>query len=187
MPLSIHRQFSGREVIAAMRIRQESFAAVCRPLDGTPHALTCPDQRGLFGVQINLGTKTAADVGRNHAHFRLGESQHERAHQETLDVRVLVRDVQGVALVVLGVLRIGRTRLHRVGHQPIIGKAQLGDFRGMGKCRINGSLVTMAPVITGVVGHLVMDQRRVALGMGEINHGGQDFVIHIDQLGGVLG
>ena len=57
----------------------------------------------------------------------------------------------------------------------------------MGKCRINGSLVTMAPVITGVVGHLVMDQRRVALGMGEINHGGQNFVIHIDQLGGVLG
>ena len=102
-------------------------------------------------------------------------------------MRVLVRDVQGVALVVLGVLRIGRTRLHGVGHQPVVGKAQLGNFRGMGERRIDSSLVTVTPVITGVVGHFVMDQRRVALGMGQINHSGQDFVINVDQLGGILG
>ena len=87
----------------------------------------------------------------------------------------------------LGVLRIGRTRLHRVGYQPVVGKAQLGNFRGMGECRIHRCLVTVTPVITGVVGYFVMDQRRVALGMRQINHGGQDFVINIDQLGGILG
>ena len=87
----------------------------------------------------------------------------------------------------LGVLRIGRTRLHRVGYQPVIGESQLGDFRGMGECRIHRGFVTMTPVITGVVGHFVMDQRRVVLGMRQINHGGQDFVINIDQLGGILG
>ena len=90
MALRIHRQFSGREVISAMRIGQEGFAAISRPFDRPAYALACPDQCGLFGIQINLGTKTAADIGCNHAHLRLGEPQHESAHQQAFDVRVLV-------------------------------------------------------------------------------------------------
>ena len=73
-----------------MGVGQEGFATIGRPLDGAPHALTRPDQRGFLGIQINFRTKPAAYVRRDHAHLRFGQSQNKRAHQEALDVRILV-------------------------------------------------------------------------------------------------
>jgi hypothetical protein len=59
-------------------------------LIGALELLAGPHQRGLFAVQEDLAAEAAAHVGRDHAHLVLGDAQHEGAHQQPLDVRVLV-------------------------------------------------------------------------------------------------
>ena len=96
----VERKLGVRDVVAAVRVGQERFAAIGGPLDRTVDLFRRPDHRGLFGVEIDLGAEAAADVGRDHAHLVLGQAQHERGHQQPLDVRVLVGDVQRIAVIV---------------------------------------------------------------------------------------
>ena len=87
----VERELGVRHVVAAVRVGEERFAALARPLDRAVDALRRPDHRGLFGVQVDLGAEAAADVGRDHAHLVLRQPEHERRHQQALDVRILVR------------------------------------------------------------------------------------------------
>jgi hypothetical protein len=105
-----------------MRVSQKRLTALGCPLDRPANALGGPSQRDIFGVQKNLRTETAAYVRRNHPHLALGQAKHKGAHQQALDVRILVGDMQGVAVVVLGVGGDGCARLHRVGDQAVVGK-----------------------------------------------------------------
>ena len=66
-------------------------------LIGRPTRFAAQTQRRLLGVEEDLRAEAAADVGRDHAHLVLRQAEHERAHQQPLDVRVLVRDVERVA------------------------------------------------------------------------------------------
>ena len=121
--LRVHRQLGRGGMVAAMRVGQEGLAALGRPLDRPADALAGPDQRRLFRIQEDLRAEAAADIGRDDAHLAFGQAQHEGAHQQPLDVRVLVGHVQRVGVVVPRVVRVGRARLHRVGDQAVVVEA----------------------------------------------------------------
>ena len=95
----VERELGVRDVVAAVRVGEERLAALGGPLDRAVDVLRRPDHRGLFGVQVDLRAEAAADVGRDHAHLVLGQAEHERRHQQALDVRVLARHVERVAVV----------------------------------------------------------------------------------------
>ena len=51
-------------------------------------------------VQVDLGAEAAADVGRDHAHLVIQAGPRaEGRHQQALDVRVLVGDVERVLVL----------------------------------------------------------------------------------------
>ena len=173
-------------MVAAMGVGQEGFAALGGPLDRPAHVFGGPDQRHVFGIQEDLRAETAADVGCDHPHLAFGQAEHEGAHQEALDVRILVGDVQRVTLVVFGVGGDRRTRLHRVGDQAVVDERQLGDVCRFGEGGVGRRLVAMAPVVAEVAGHVVMHQCGGTGRAGGIDHCGQSLVIDFDQLGGIL-
>jgi hypothetical protein len=184
--LRVGRELGGGHVVAAVRIGQERLAAFGRPLDRPADALARPDERGLFRVQEDLRAEAAADIGRDHAHLRLGQPEHERAHQQPLDVRVLVRDVQGVALVVLRVARVRGARLHRVRDQPVVDDVELADVGRALERRVDRVLVAMAPVVADIARHVVVHRCGGTVGLRDVDDGGQFFVVDLDQLGRVL-
>ena len=77
-------------MVAAVRVTQKGFAAVSRPLDGPVQFFRGPSQANIFGIQINFGAKTTANVRRNHTHFVLRQAHDKGGEQEPFDVRVLV-------------------------------------------------------------------------------------------------
>ena len=183
----VERELGVRHVIAAVRVGQERFAALARPLDRAVDALARPDDRGLFGVQEDLRAEAAADVGRDHAHLVLRQSQHERRHQQALDVRVLARHVERVAVVGAGVRRDRGARLDRVGNEAVVDDVDLRDVRGLRERRVDRRLVAERPRVALVAGRLVVDLRRAGLQrIGRVDDRRQHFVVDFDQLGGVL-
>jgi hypothetical protein len=187
MTILVERQFGQRVVVAAMGVGQEGFAAVAGPLDRPADLLAGPDQRGLFAVEIDLGAETTAHVGRHHTQLVLGDAQHEGAHQQALDVRVLVGDVERVVVVGAAVAGVGATRLHRVGRQAVVAELQRGDVRrgleGLG----HAVLVADAPQITLVVGRFVVHRGDGVERAGRIDDRRQFVVIDLDQFGCRLG
>ena len=158
-----------------------------RPLDRAVDALRRPDHRGLFGVQVDLRAEAAADVGRDHAHLVLGQAEHERRHQQPLDVRILARDVQRVRVVGAAVRRDRGARLDRVGDQPVVDDVELRDVRRLGERRVDRRLVAERPRVALVARRLVVDLRRARLQRVDAVHDrGQHLVVDLDQLGGVL-
>ena len=145
-------------MVATVRVGEEGFAAVGGPLDRTLDALARPHQRRLLVVEEDLRAEAAADVGRDDAHPVLGDAEHERAHQQALDVRVLVRDVQRVALVGRVVRRVARTRLDRVRDQAVVAERQLADVRRVAERGIDRRLVAAAPHVADVVGRDAVDR-----------------------------
>ena len=95
--LRVERQLGRGDVVAAVRVGEERLAALGGPLDRPADPLARPDQGDVLGVEEDLRAEAAADVGRDHPHLRLGQAEHEGAHQQPLDVRVLVGDVERVA------------------------------------------------------------------------------------------
>ena len=186
--LRVHRQLGVGDVVAAVRVGQERLAAVGGPLDRPADPLARPDQGDVLGVQEDLRAEAAADVGRDHPHLRFRQAEHEGAHQQPLDVRVLVGDVERVARVVLVVDGVGGARLHRVRDQPVVDDVELGDVRRLGERGVDRGLVAVAPVVAGVVGDLVVHRRPLdARGLGDVDHRRQLLVVDLDQLGRVLG
>ncbi len=185
--LCVHRHLGCRDVVATMRIREEGFAALRRPLDRLADVLAGPDQSHVFGIEKDLRAEAAADVGRDHAHLRFRQAQHEGAHQQALDVRVLVGDVERVALVRLVVAGVGGTWLHRVRDQPVVDELELGDVRRLRERRLHRRLVAVAPVVADVVRHLVVHGRADRGRRLDVDDRRQLFVVDLDQLGRVLG
>ena len=70
LPSSSQRQLGVRDVVAAVRVGEERFAALGRPLDRPADALARPHERHVLGVEEDLRAEAAADVGRDHAHLR---------------------------------------------------------------------------------------------------------------------
>ena len=183
----VHRQLGGGDVVAAVGVGQEGLAALGGPLDRAVDLLRGPHQHRLLRVQEDLGAEAASDVGRHHAQLVLRDAQHEGRHQESLDVRVLVGDVDGVAVVCAAVDRIGGARLDRVGDQPVVAELQLRDVMGSREGGIGGAPVADRPGVADVVLGDGVHRGGGGARRGGVDHRRQFLVVDLDQRGGVLG
>ncbi len=143
-----------------------------------------PGDHHVLRIEVDLRAEAAADVGRDHAHLVLRQPQHEGSHQQPLNVGVLARDIERVARLGARVRRVGRARLDRVRYQAVVGEIELGDVRRLGKRAVDRRLVAQRPDVTGVVRRRFMNRRR-AFGFYRVDDCRQDFVIHLDELGGI--
>src|SRR4029079_1119471 len=98
--------------------------------------------------------EAAADVGRDHAQLGLGDAEHEGAHEQADDVRVLAGGPQRGVVGGRVVFADGGARLHGVGHQAVVGEVELGHVRGAREGGVRRGGVADAPVVAGVVGDL---------------------------------
>ena len=182
----VHRHFSVAGVIAAMRVADKGFAAVSCPLDRAVELFGRPGQAHVFSVQVNLGAEAATHVGSNDAHLVLGQAHHKGGQQQPLDVRVLVGHIQRVVVGGAAVVADDGARLHGVGDQAVVRQVQLGDVCSAGKSGIDLRLVAQRPVVAMVVGRGIVQGSGLG-GLGDVDNGAQHLIVHIDQLGGVLG
>ena len=143
-------------MITTVRIRQKRLGSIGRPFDRTVDAFTRPHEDRFFGVHKNLRAKTTADVWSNHTQFMLGYAQHKRAHQQSLNVRVLVRDIQRIALAGAVVSCVRRARLHRIWREALIDKLQRADVMRLFERSFHARFVTMSPRVANVVRCLIM-------------------------------
>ena len=176
-------------MVAAVGVGQEGLAALGGPLDRPADALAGPHQRGLLAVEEDLRAEAAADIGCDDAHLVLRDAEHEGAHQQPLDVRVLVGDVQRVVVVGRVVAGVGGARLDRVRHQPVVAKAQLADVRRLREGGVGAGAVADRPVVAKVVGCLVVHHRAAAgrcLRLRDIDHRRQLFIVDLDHRRRVL-
>ena len=154
----VHRQLGDRDMVAAVRVRHERLAAIGSPLHRPVDLLGSPGDDHVLGVQIDLRAEAAADVRRDHAHLVLGQAEHEGRHQQALDVRILIRDVQRVAVVGAVVARYRRARLDRIGHQAVVHELELGDVVRRGERLVDRAFVADRPDVAGVVRRHVVDR-----------------------------
>jgi hypothetical protein len=140
------------------------------------------------GVVVDLRSEAAADVGRHHPQPALGDAEHEGAHQQADDVRVLRGGVERV-LVVAGVVLADRgARLHRVRHQPVVDDVERRDVRGGPDRGVDGVAVVLdeAPVEAAVAVELVVHLRRTGLERGaHVDDRRQRLDLELDRLGRV--
>ena len=148
----VEGEFALGDMIAALRVGHEAVRAVRCPFDRPQDLLRCPGQRGFLGIMIDFRAEAAADVGRDDTQLVLGYRQHERAHQQADDMRVLARGVERVAVFRPVVFGHGGARLHRVRHEPVVDQLQRRDAVRLGEGGID----------------FVMDQRRA--GRGSLRH-----------------
>jgi hypothetical protein len=188
LALTVHRHLGMAHVVAAVRVRQEAFRALGRPLDVAVELLGGPGQAHVLGVEEDLRAEATTHVGRDHAHLVLGQAQHEGRHQQPLDVRVLVRDVERVVVGAAAVAADGHARLDRVGDQPVVDQIELRDVRGAREGGIDRRLVAQRPLVALVVGRLVVDRDAAGLlrRVGHADQCGQHLVLDHHGLGGVL-
>ena len=169
-----------------MRVRQEGFAALAGPLDAAVDLFGRPGHADIFGVQVDFGAETAADVGGDHAYFVLRQAKHEGRHQQALDVRVLVGYVERV---IVGGPAVGAdrgARLHGVGYQAVVDQIQLGHVRGTGKGGIDLGFVADRPLVAVIVWRGFV-QGRAVLCVAYVGHGIERLVLDLDEFGGVFG
>jgi hypothetical protein len=152
----------------------------------TKDSLGGPGAHHILGVQIDLRAEAAADVGRDHAHLVLGQTQHERGHEQPLDVRVLAGDVERIAVVGARVGGVRGARLDGVGDKAVVDDFERGHVRGSGEGLVDRGLVAETPDVAGVVGRRVVHHRRALLArVARADDRGQLLVIDLHQLGGV--
>ena len=90
----VERELGVGDVIAAVRVGEERFGALRRPLDRTVDLLGRPGADGLLGVDEDLRAESAADIGRNDAELVLRREADEGGQDEPRDMRVLARRVE---------------------------------------------------------------------------------------------
>ncbi len=104
-------------LVAAVDRGEDVLAAVLDPLHGRADGLRGRAEQELLAVAVQLRAEPAADVGRDHAHLRLGrlvDDGHERSHevrhlrgrvQRDLAVRVTQSATQPRVSIAIGVIR----------------------------------------------------------------------------------
>ncbi len=122
-----HRHRGVGHVISPVRVRQVRLAAGRRPADRPLELARRPGADDLLVVEEDLGAESAAHVGGDHAHLVLGDAEHEGAHQEPMDVRVLRGHPERQLARGVLVARDAGPRLHRVGDQALVHDALLDD------------------------------------------------------------
>ena len=148
------------DVVTAMRVGEEGFGAVAGPLHGAADLLRGPQRHHLFGIDVDLRTEAAADVGRDHAQLVLGRDVVERRQHEAGDVRVLRGRPQRVVLFGRVVIGDRRARLHRIRRQAVVGEIEAHHVRGLGEGSLHGGFIAEVPVIDHVARGFRVQLRR---------------------------
>ena len=150
--LLVGRELGVGDVVAAVRVGEEGLAALRGPLH-RPAAdlLAGPEDDALLAVDEDLGAEAAAHVGRHHAQLVLGRHADEGRDDQPVDVRVLRRDVERVALHAGVVVADRGARLERVRRQAVVGEVDPGDVGGPGDRGVGRRLVADLPVVDQVV------------------------------------
>ena len=118
------------DVIPAMRVGKEGFAAVGGPFDRPLQLLAGPGADRFFRIDIDLRSETAADIGCHDAEFRLRNAEHERPDHKPCQMRVLRGREQRVGLVDRIILGQGRAWFHGIRDQAVVANLQLDDCCG---------------------------------------------------------
>ena len=172
------------DVVAAVGVAHEGFGALGRPLDRAPDLLGRPGDDRLLGIVIDLGAEAPTHVGGHDAQLVLGDAEDEGAHQEADHVRVLARGVERVVARGGIVLADRGARLDRVRDEAVVDEVDLGDLGGLGEGRVVGRLVAELPIVAGIRGSLVPNERCSRLErVRDRDDGRQLLVAHLDELG----
>ena len=183
----VERQFRFGDMVAAMCVGDEAFAALADPFDRAADLRAGPGDDRFLGIVELLDAEAAADVGRDDPQLVLRDVEHEVAHQQPHDVRKLAGRPQRVVAGRRVVFGDRRARLHRVADQPVVDQADPRDMRGLAEGRIGRRLVAELPVAAQVVGHVVEEKRRVGLdGVEHADHRRQHLVVDHHRLGAAL-
>ena len=186
-PVLVERELGLRHVVAAMRVGLEGLDPLRSPLDRAVQLPGRPREHHFLSVEIDLGAEAAADVGRDHAHLVLGKPQHERRHQQPLDVGILAGHVERVGVVTRGIARDRRARLDRVGDEAVVDEFERCHVVRRLERSVHRGLVAERPDVAGVVRRDVVNNRCTGRARASgFDHRRQYLVIDLDQLGGVL-
>ncbi len=185
--LRVQRHLGRRVVVAPVRVGHEAFRPLGGPLHRPAHLARRPGDDRLLGVVEDLGAEPAAHVGRHDAQLVLRDVQHEGAHQQADDVRVLAGGVEREIPARRIEVADRRARLHRVRDQPVVHQVELHDLGRAGERPIDRVFVAEVPVVADVAGHLVMHRRRAGRdGVAQVGDGGKVVEVDDELLGRVL-
>ena len=187
LAVRVERELGVRDVVASVGVGQERLAPLRGPLDRAIHPLARPHHRRLFRIEEDLRAEAAADVGRDHAHLVLRQTEHERRHEQTLDVRILARDVERVRVVGAVVRRRCRARLDRVWDKTVVDDVELRDMRGRRECGVDSGLVAKGPCVAVVPRCALVNLCRAGRKrVYAVDDRGKRVVVDVDELRGVL-
>ena len=186
LAVGVERELSLGDVIAAVSVRDKSFAALAHPLDRPPDLAASPGHHGLLGVVELLHAESAADIGCDHPQLLLRDIEHEETHEQPHHVRKLARRPQRVVTGFGMEFRDRRARLHRVADKAVVHEIDTGDMGGLVEGGLGGGLVAEVPVAAQIVGHIVVHERGVRLErIRQADDGRQHVVIHHQRVGRV--
>ena len=138
----VHSQFGLRDMIAAMGIGEEAFAALGGPLDRTAaNALRGPDANNFLRINRDLRAEAAAHVGRDDAQLVLGCQAVEGRDHQPGHMRVLAGGIERVGFRA-GVIGTDRgAGLHGIGNEAVVDKIELRNVRGILESGIGRRLI----------------------------------------------
>ena len=177
------RHLSIAVVIAAVRVGEEAFAPVGSPLHRARESARGPGHHALLRVDEDLRTEAASHVRRDHSQLVLGQSEHERGHQQPVHVGVLGREPESDFAGAGVRARQRRPGLDRVRDQPVVAEALLDDPGSAGERLVGGGLVAELPAEADVVARVVVHRGSPGLDrLGSIGYDRQRLVFDLDQL-----
>ena len=124
------------DVPAPVSRRSEVLTAGFDPLDGFADAHGDEAHQGLFRVDVELASETAADLRRNDTQAVLRYAEHQR-HQRADQVRNLCGGVDCERLVAGFPIGHDTAGFHRAGDQALADDAFFDDDLGSGECVID--------------------------------------------------
>ena len=177
-----HRRF--RHMVAALRIAQEAFRAVRRPLHRPPQHLRREQHQRIFGIDEGLHAEAAAHVFRHHA--QLLDRNLERVLGDIVAHRMhaLAAGIERVMVAIRLVVTERRARLHRVHDDAVVDELELRHMmRGLHR-RFGLLRIADVPVIGEVRAVLLPDHGRTGGNRTRrIGDGGQVFIVHHHEVG----
>ncbi len=184
----VERHLRVGDVVAAVRVGHEALASLGRPPHGALERSRDPGDRDFLGVDEDLRPEAAADVRRDDAELVLGKSEHERAHDQAVDVRVLRCHPQRQ---LVGRPRVRGERsagLDGDRDEPLVHQPLPNDGRRLRERRVGRGRVPDLPAKADVVGSITAHDRCVRCQrLFGVGHRRKRLVVHHYQLGGIAG
>src|SRR5215212_2993092 len=123
MAIAIEGELAAVDLVAALHVADEAFAAIGNPFDRAAEAARGPQHKRLLRIGDVLGAEAAADVPRNHTDVFRRNAEHVAGERALDRVRLPGRRIQRVAAslsvvcadIAAGLERRGRkTRIYQL-------------------------------------------------------------------------